>query len=184
MLVLCETPSYPATLRLTDTDFETESAVDIVLSAIRRPDKRDNTIADAVAEGCTLNADAVAFAKKYEMDWVLTAIKIFLYDHAIQYDDPWGGEYVMVAASLNEWVLCGRLLANLQETSDDEDEVEMRRMMDWRGWTPDIVKELNSIGPNFTWAVCQAGTKCATSNGQGRIDYKAMGKELAKLMTT
>jgi hypothetical protein len=183
MLAVCETPSSPAALRLTDADFETVEAIDIALSAIGRGDNKDVSIAQSISEGCILDVTAVSFAKKYEMASVLTAIKVYLYDLAVQYT-PQGGEYVMVAASLKEWVLCGRLLANLQKASNYKEEVKMRRMMDWRGWTPKIMEELYSIGTKFTWAVCQAGTKSATSDGRGRIDYKAMGEELANLMTT
>jgi hypothetical protein len=91
-----------------------------------------------------------------------------------------------VAAKLRDWRLCGRLIESLEEIRDSDELgiIGMRQIMDWRGWKPKIVGELYSIGTKFTWAVCQAGTNCATFDGQGRIDYKAMGEALAILMTT
>jgi len=135
-------------------------------------------------QGCCLDASVVAFAQKYEIISVVIAIKLHLFSLAAQYP-TYGGEYVLVAASLKEWDLCGRLIGSLEYSRDFEtgEVINMRREMDWRGWTPAMIEELGKIGPKFAWAVCRAGTKCATLEGRGRIDYVAMGQELARLMT-
>lgn len=184
MLNSCDKLSSEATVRLTDPDFETANELVIALLAMECPTASDLWATIRYDQECCLDASVVAFAQKYEMNSVVVAIKIHLFSLAAQYP-PDGGEYVLVAASLELWDLCGRLIGSLEQSRDDEDgEVKaMRRQMDWRGWTPANMEELVNIGNEFAWAVCRAGTQCATLEGHGRIDYVAMGEELAKLMT-
>jgi hypothetical protein len=92
MLAVCEKPSSSqAELRLTDPDFETANELDVALSAIGCFNKNDNSFAHAIEDGCRLGVNAVIFAKKYEMNSVLTTITLYLYKLVAQYPPAGGG---------------------------------------------------------------------------------------------
>jgi hypothetical protein len=132
-----------------------------------------------------LNVMMVRFARKYEMTSILDAIKLYLFTLMTKFP-PTGGRFALVAAELKEWDMCGRLVMTLDPstmtTGDDIGDKEMRQTLDWRGWTPEIIRELSDISEMFLWAVCQVGTKHAKASGYGQIPYGAMGPDLAKVM--
>ena len=66
----------------------------------------------------------------------------------------------------------------------DLDDEHMRQVVDWRGWTPEIIRDLSKISERFVWAVCQVGTKHAKLSGYGGISYANMGPDLAQIMKT
>jgi hypothetical protein len=119
---------------------------------------------------------------KYDMKSIVAAIKVYLFGLAAQHP-PNGGEHIIEAGLLREWALCGRLIASLDVTQSDEYGalVDMRRMMDWRGWTSLDMQMLRDVNPRFEWAVCKAGTKHAGANKSERISYEPMGEDVAKL---
>lgn len=187
MLSVCRNPSSHdapanATLHLTDPDIETAGQLFSIFDILQNFDDV-NEVQEAL-DG-RLDPRMVAFVKKYDMKPILDAIKIHLYSLSAMFP-PCGGEFVLVAAALGEWALCGRLVMTLDERDgDDEQDVrctEMRQLLDWRGWTPYIIRQLLQISDKFLWAVCQAGTKHAKSSGYNQISYKGMGPDLAAIM--
>ena len=153
MLASCDTASSEATVRLTDSDFETSNELVIAFHVMESYAMFDDwdLITD---EECSLDPSVVDFAQKYEIDSMIIAIKLHLFSLAAQYP-PAGGEYVLVAARLKEWGLCGRLFGSLEHSSDYDCGyvTDMRREMDWRGWSPAMIEELGRIGHKFAWAV-------------------------------
>jgi len=171
-------------VRLTDRALEQSHPLQAVLEIIVAIDRNDSKLFTEYIQD-NLCPSIVSLALKYEMKSVVAEIKMFLFSLIAQWP-PKGGEFVLEAAQLGEWSLCGRLVASLNIARRDEEyEVkEMRRMLDWRGWTPDIMDELGRVGARFSWAVCYAGTHHSGQNKHQRISYESLGQELARLMTS
>lgn len=176
------------TVTLTDPDFEHVELVRVILEIIDNFESDNEHDFRSVSDD-QLSAELVFFAKKYDMKLVIHSIKMCLFGFIAQFP-PRGGEHCMIAAHLGEWVLCLRLIESLDEWQgpdlDDEGEyppvkLHMRKMLDWRGWTPEIMDTLGKVSTRFTWAICQAGTHNTTTRAD-RIDYKSMGRDLASLM--
>jgi hypothetical protein len=172
------------TLQLTDSEIERSYHLRTALEIIATIDKDDSNATRNILNRF-LSIQVVLFAKKYDIKSVISAIKVFLFGLATQYP-PDGGKHCVEAAHLGEWALCGRLVETLEEWREDEPNgtMDTRRMLDWRGWTPDIIDMLELVSRRFLWAVSQAGSKNVRnrSYGSGRIDYSGMGEDLANLM--
>jgi len=172
------------TVHLTTHDIEDGFEVETILMFILAIDNSDSDdLADLMYD--RLNPHTIIFAKKYEMNLVIAEIKMYLFGLIAQWP-PTGGQYFLEAAHLGEWSLCGRLIATLDNVRPDESDKEKytRRMLDWRGWTSDIMDEMGRVSAKFSWAVCYAGTHHAGRNKDKGIYYEGMGGELAKLMTS
>jgi len=183
MLETCASPDTQATLHLTDPDIESALPLFDSLMVIKSQAENDHVeLYHTFRDGLDMNM--VNFAKKYDISSTLDAIKLHLFELASEFP-PMGGRHVLVAATLEEWNLCGRLVMGLDAWQGngwiDCDE-HMRQMLDWRGWTPEIIQELSKISEKFLWAVCQVGTKHARAAGHGGISYAAMGPDLARVM--
>jgi len=172
------------TLRLTDPEFESAVSLSSIVPIVKEQAEEDPghwiTIRDY------LDVNMVNFAQKYEMISTLNNIKLYLFKLAARFP-PDGGQHVLVAATLGEWDVCGRLVMSLdgwQWYEYTKKNAYMRQVLDWRGWTPDIIRDLSKISEKFLWAVCLVGTKHAKLSGYGRISYTDMGPDLARVMNT
>jgi hypothetical protein len=184
MIETCSGASSRAELRLTDAAFEKAADIEGILNVVESIIDEDPDIGDVFENH--LDIAMVRFAQKYQMNSILDAIKINLFDLVTNFP-PIGGRFVLVAASLEEWSLCGRLVMALDSSGRSYplyEEYDMRQALDWRGWTPKIILELSQISEMFLWAVCQVGTKHAKAAGYGQISYAMMGPDLAKIMNT
>ena len=172
------------TLRLTDPEFESAVSLSSIVPIVKEQAEEDPghwiTIRDY------LDVNMVNFAQKYEMISTLNNIKLYLFKLAARFP-PDGGQHVLVAATLGEWDVCGRLVMSLdgwQGYEYTKKNAYMRQVLDWRGWTPDIIRDLSKISEKFLWAVCLVGTKHAKLSGYCRISYTDMGPDLARVMNT
>ena len=115
---------------------------------------------------------------------MIDGISLHMFRAAAQFA-PCGGLYSFVAAALKEWDLFGKLVMTLDESfggnEENPREEQARRMLDWRAWTPSIVRPLSQIHDGLVWAICQVGTKHAKSL-TGQINFAAMGPDLARAM--
>lgn len=178
MISTCNDPFK--SVRLTDPDNETASHLEAILEIIAALDGNNGTLQSILAR--FMNEQVVILAEKYDMTLIILTIRSYLFGLAIQYP-PAGGGYCLVAAHMSEWTLCGRLVASLGAPNQSPRGVLMRRMLDWRGWTPEIMATLGKVDSKFVRAVCQAGTKHAgEKNGVEFIEYQGMGRDLAWLM--
>jgi hypothetical protein len=187
MISTCDNGSE--SVHMTDIDIESAFNLEATFEIIAAIDEDDHQNL-AITMNHFLTVQVLLFAKKYDMKLVISAIRSYLFDLATQYP-PTGGVFFLVAAHMSEWALCGRLIASFGTKRHGPEEAnmrKMRKMVDWRGWTPNIMASLERVSRQFAWAVCQAGTKYATFNsvdesylGNG-IDYEGMGRSLAKLM--
>jgi hypothetical protein len=175
------------TVHLTDPDLEKGHPLQAVFELLAALDRDDfNAIAVVLRAHLStsgLSSTIIALAKKYDIKSIIAAIKIFLYGLATRYP-PEGGQYCIEAAHLGEWALCGHLIAALHEASisDVKDKTGVRRMLDWRGSSHVCMAVLARAGSRFSWAVLQSGMKNASIKN-ARIDYRGMGRDLAKLMS-
>ena len=184
MLETCATPDMQPTLRLTDPEFESAVSLSSILPIVKEQAEEDPEHWISIRD--YLDVNMVNFAQKYEMISVLNNIKLYLFKLAAQFP-PKGGQHVLEAATLGEWDLCGRLVMSLDSRHEDghmEEDTYIRQVLDWRGWTPEIIRDLSKISDKFLWAVCQVGTKHAKLSGYGRISYTDMGPDLARVMNT
>jgi hypothetical protein len=171
-------------LRFTDPEIELGVNIDKVFRIVKQKDDDDPKLPQTIRD--YLDDNVAYFFKKYEMTKIIVAIKRHL-NELLNESPPSGGRHVLVAAILEDWDLCGRLVMTLDawqgETFIEEDEY-MRQMLDWRGWTPEIIRDLSKISQRFLWAVCQVGTKHAGASAHGGISYAALGPDLARVMNT
>ena len=184
MFETCATPDTQPTLHLTDPEIESAVSLSSILTIVKEQADNDPEYWHTIRDD--LDVNMVNFVLKYEMISTLNIIKIVLFESASRFP-PDGGRHVLVAATLREWDLCGRLIMSLdarQRTMWDLDDEHMRQVMDWRGWTPDIIRDLSKISEKFLWAVCLVGTKHAKLSGYGGISYANMGPDLAQIMKT
>jgi hypothetical protein len=183
MFETCPESDTQATIHLSDPDFESADSLCAILAIIK--DQAENNPEFHQIISIDLDINMVNFVKKYE-DSTMNAIKLHLFDLASEFP-PDGGRHVLVAATLAEWNLCGRLVIALdgwQGNTWIEESDRMRKVLDWRAWTPEIMRELSQISEKFLWAVCQVGTKHARAVGYGGISYADMGPDLARIMRT
>ena len=184
MLGTCATPDMQPTLHLTDPDFESAVSLNTILYLVKEQADDDPEYWHTIRYD--LNVNMVNFVQKYEMISTLNEIKLYLFKSVSKFP-PDGGQHVLVAATLGEWDLCGRLVMSLDSRHEDghmEKDTYIRQVLDWRGWTPEIIRDLSKISDKFLWAVCQVGTKHAKLSGYGRISYTDMGPDLARVMNT
>jgi len=188
MLATCDKSSSHATLNLTDPGVEYAANLTIVLRVIE-------VVNQPVLFSETLifnsSDDMVSFALKYEMKSVLDAVKMEVFNLVTSFP-PRGTGFILSAARIKEWNLCGRLVALLDHTIERPDEseldnyshtdnmVNMRKLFDWRSWTPASMRVLSEISEEFLWAVMQTGTR--HTQGDGPVSYKPMGQSLAFVM--
>jgi hypothetical protein len=187
MISTCDDSS--ASVHLADLDIENAFNLSAVFEMIDAFGKDDQHNISLVLDDL-LSAEVVLFAKKYGMQSIITTIRTHLFDLATQYP-PTGGVFFLVAAHMAEWPLCGRLIASFRTNKHGQGAAgmrKMRRMLDWRGWTPNIMASLERVSKQIAWAVCQAGTEHATFNnvhdsylGNG-INYEGMGQSLVMYM--
>jgi len=181
MLATCDKSSSHATLNLTNPGIEYAANLTIVLRVIEVVDQPvlfSETLIFNPSE------DVVSFALKYEMKPVLDAVKLEIFSLVTSFP-PRGSGFILSAARMKEWNLCGRLVTLLDDPVESYVDSEpgihshadvnacMRRLFDWRSWTPASMRVLSEISEEFLWALCQTGTKHAQGNGP--INYKAMG---------
>ena len=184
MFETCATPDTQPTLHLTDPDFESAESLSAILCLVKEHAEDYPEYWHTLRDN--LDVNMVHFVRKYEMISCLNMIKLYLFHLASQFP-PEGGRHVLVAATLGEWNLCARLVMSLEAWQSYmwmKDDEHMRQVWDWRGWTPEIIRDLSKISDKFLWAVCQVGTKHAKLSGYGRISYTDMGPDLARVMNT
>ena len=184
MFQTCATHDTQPTLHLTDPEIESAVSLSSILSIVKEQADNDPEYWHTIRHD--LDVNMVNFILKYEMIATLNIIKIFLFESASRFP-PDGGRHVLVAATLGEWDLCGRLVMSLDAWQGNAwigAHEHMRQVLDWRGWTPDIIRDLSKISEKFLWAVCQVGTKHAKLSGYGGISYADMGPDLARIMRT
>lgn len=186
MLATCKESSSGNPIRLSDTEFETAVTIEGILLVVKSLEGHDDIDLHDVI-WIHLDLQLVSFAKKYDMRSILDAMKLHLFGLVTSFP-PEGGEFVLVAAALREWDLCGRMIITLDQhlgrNGRDTLEKDMRKMLDWRGWSPDMMREITQIDENLPWAIIQAGTKHAKTSGYARISYAGMGPDLAEIMKT
>jgi len=120
-------------VHLTDPDIERGFAISNVLDILVDIGKYVWKDLDYYEERF-MSPSAARFALKYEVNSVIAAMKAWLFRSVAQYP-PEGGEYILEAAVLGEWALCGRLIASLDHAPNFDlgRMTPMLRMMDWRG---------------------------------------------------
>lgn len=180
-LETCKEAGSKVEIQLTDPHFESSATLETILWIIRVIDDRME-----VQHGLrdSLDVKMLLLAQKYEMDSIIDATRLYLFELACSFSSE-GARFVLVAAMLEEWNVCGRFVMALDVWEGKnwmEEEAHLRRMLDWRGWTPEIMKELSQVSDHFLWAVCQVGTKHARLSGQAGISYTDMGPDLARAM--
>jgi len=170
-----------AELRLTDPEIELGANLDKIFRIISQQEDNDPKLPQTIRD--YLDDKVAFFVNKYDMYSTIDAIKVHL--NGLLNETPrTGGRHVFVAAILEDWELCGRLIATLDAWQGDiyiEEDEFMRQMLDWRGWTPEIIRDLSRISTSFLWAVGQVGTKHAGASDRGGLSYAAMGSDLARV---
>lgn len=177
-----ETTHPQAILRFTDPEIELGANLDKI-RIISQQEDNDPKIPHTIRD--YLDDKVAFFVKNYDMYSTIDAIKVHL-NGLLNETPPTGGRHVFVAAILEDWELYGRLVATLDAWQGDiyiEEDEFMRQMLDWRGWTPEIIRDLTKISTRFLWAVGQVGTKHARASDQGGLSYAAMGSDLARVMS-
>jgi hypothetical protein len=177
-----ETTHPQAILRFTDPEVELGANLDKIFRIISQQEDNDPRLSQTIRD--YLDDKVAYFVKMYDMDSTIDAIKVHL-NGLLNETPPTGGRHVFVAAILEDWELSGRLIATLDAWQGDiyiEEDEFMRQMLDWRGWTPEIIRDSSKLSTRFLWAVCQVGTKHAGASDHGGISYAAMGPDLARVM--
>jgi hypothetical protein len=185
MLATCEQNSSGDSIHLSDAETETAATIEGILLVVETLERHGGYFREIFDQHLDLHL--ICFAKKYDMRSILDAMKLYLFGLVTSFP-PEGGESVLVAAALREWDLCGRIIITLDQNigrnGRDTLEKDMRKTLDWRGWTPETMREITQIDENLPWAIIQAGTKHAKTSGYGRISYAGMGPDLAEIMKT
>ena len=182
---ICEGNTSQREIRLTDSVLEWADNLRTCFAVIERLTDDDDHNNNSVWRlyRCS-DLPMIFFAQKYEIKPMIDGIRLYMFRAATQFS-PRGGCFSFVAAALGKWDLFGKLVMSLDESlrgnGESPREEQARRMLDWRAWTPTIVRQLSQINDGLPWAICQVGTKHANSL-TGQINYAAMGPDLARVM--
>jgi len=93
-------------VHLGDHDVEDSFEVETILKCIIAIENSDSDNLVYLIED-RLTSQTIRFAIKYEMKLVIAEIKMFLFSLIAQWP-PKGGQFVLEAAHLAEWSLCGK----------------------------------------------------------------------------